>query len=294
MNTANQISELRGLSGSDGRTVKNSNELIQKGLAHAYPQIDREDREKIAVQMENHPDGKVKIGDKEVTVGELEFIVANSIQTITSETDPKNEYFSWIEDGIDIIKDMSTDGVTKEELMRRNDFLTDLDQRETEVKMCISLYRNAARGNGYLADVAKEKIAFLQKKWAKLMEIRSAVKLSTQDYADEKSAKRVGNDRTKLYLLALYFMRQGKEIPDRLKTKLEMNYGITFEDGVAERMIDDRIGRVPLTKKQTIDRINALRGRQSDVNKPVLSIHKQKFNAAQFEKLSMQYMNSYN
>ena len=126
------------------------------------------------------------------------------------------------------------------------------------------------------------------------MEIRSAVKLSTQDYADEKSAKRVGNDRTKLYLLALYFMRQGKEIPARLKTKLEMNYGITFEDGVAERMIDDRIGRVPLTKKQTIDRINALRGRQSDVNKPVLSIHKQKFNAAQFEKLSMQYMNSYN
>ncbi len=290
MSAADQITELRGLSNPGGAVVRNSNELIQKGLEHAYPQISKEEKERIARQIERRSDEKVMIGDKEITAGELDFIVANSIQTITSETDPKNEYFTWIEDGIDIIKDMSTDGVTKEELERRNDFLTDLNQRETEVKMCIALYQNAARGTGHLADVAKEKISFLQKKWAKLLEIRSAVKLSTQNYADEKSKKdrRIDNDRAKMYLLALYFMRQGREIPAKLKTKLEMNYGLSFEDGPAERLID-RIDRAPLTKKQTIDRINALRGRQPEVHSPVLPVHKQNFNAAQFEKLSRQY-----
>ncbi len=293
MSAADQINELRGLSNAGGGVVRNNNELIQKGLEHAYPRISKDEKEALASQLEVKSDGKVKIGDREITVGELDFIVANSIQTITSETDPKNEYFTWIEDGIDIIKDMSTDGVTKEELERRNEFLTDLDQRETEVKMCISLYQRAAMGTGHLADTAKEKIAFLQKKWAKLMEIRSAVKLSTQNYADEKKSDRIANDRTKLYLLALYFMRQGREIPHRLKTKLEINYGITFEDGLAEQMIS-RVNREPLTKKQTIDRINALRGRLPEGERPVLSVHKQNFNSAQFERLSRQYMNSYN
>ena len=114
MSAADQINELRGLRNAGGGIVRNNNELIQRGLEHAYPRISKDEREVLASQLEVKSDGKVKIGDREITVGELDFIVANSIQTITSETDPKNEYFTWIEDGIDIIKDMSTDGVTKE------------------------------------------------------------------------------------------------------------------------------------------------------------------------------------
>lgn len=291
MSAEHQINELRGLTNAGGQVVKNRNELIQKALEHAYPRISKDEKEQAARQVETKTDGKVKIDGTEINVGELDFLIANSIQTITAEVDPRNEYFSWIEDGIEIIRDMHTDGVTKEELERRNEFLTDLDQREVEIKICIRLYQNAANGTGHLADAAKEKLVFLQKKWAKLMEIRSAVKLSTQDRADEKKQV-VKDEKTKLYLLALYFMRQGREIPARLKTKLEMNYGISFEDSLSEQMIN-HINREPLTKKQTIDRINALRGRQSGEHKPMLSVHKQNFNSAQFERLSRQYKNSY-
>lgn len=161
MSAADQINELRGLSNAGGGVVRNNNELIQKGLEHAYPRISKDEKEALAFQLEVKSDGKVKVGDQEITVGELDFIVANSIQTITSET-VRKMIFYLVETGRHY-KICQPSGVTKEELERRNEFLTDLDQRETEVKMCIALYQRAAMGTGHLADAAKEKIAFCRK-----------------------------------------------------------------------------------------------------------------------------------
>lgn len=283
-----RIDELRGITKADGSVVKNPRELIEKGLEKACPTITREEKEIAARKLEQHADGKIKIGDKEIEIGQLEFLVANSIQTIESTTSPKNEYFKWIDEGSQIIFDMTHDGVTPQELDHRREFLNDLDQREVEMKTCISLYRQTAQGTGHLADAAREKLEFLQTKWAKLMEIRSAIKTSTQNFADpQKKVNEEDYYKAQIYLWALKMMRSGREIPYRIKSKLEMNYGITFDYSVSENLIQ-KINKEPLTKKQAIDRINALRGRKSVLENDEVPVHKQRFNSNTFALLREQ------
>ena len=48
MSAADQINELRGLRNAGGGIVRNNNELIQRGLEHAYPRISKDERLKSA------------------------------------------------------------------------------------------------------------------------------------------------------------------------------------------------------------------------------------------------------
>ena len=285
MGVDNRINELRGINGlTDGKgdMVKSPKDVIEKGLEKAFPQISKEEKEIAVRKVAMNEDGKVSIGGKEINVGELDFAIATSWQNINAETDPRYEYFEWIDEGIEIIKDMNTNGVTADELKHKIDFLNNLDQREIELKTCILLYSRAAHGNGHMAEMARKKIDFLKMKWARLMEIRSAIKNSTKNrVVTQEEINEQERDQAKIYLLALYTLREGREISERLKTKLEMNYGGSVSYSLAEQMKKDR----HLSREETIERINLLRGRQAENNKPELAIKKQRFNSVLYEQL---------
>lgn len=286
-----KINELRGLTKADGSYIKNRDELIDKGLEKACPAISQEEKKIAVKKISNGEDGQVKVGNQIIDIGVLEYMVASSIQNIESETNPQYEYFDWISEGLQIISEMTHDGVTPEEFERRQVFLDDLDQRETEIKTCIYLYQQTARGTGDLARKSREKLEFLQNKWTKLLEIRSAVKNSTQNYADpQRKITEQDISKTQMYVIALRMLAEGREIPARIKAKLEMSYGPVFDYSISEKLIQNSHRETALTKKQTIDRINALRGRHTGVNKPVLTVQKQKFNSGIFLELENQNM----
>lgn len=129
--------------------------------------------------------GTVVLGDS-MMVSRAELIEAINSGTYTSE-----EYFTWIEDGTRVIKNMTDGEITSEDLNAKVDLLVQLDQREVELMVCLSLYRSS----GYLAGEAPEnekaraRYKELEQKLIKLREVRSAVKVTTKDKADEKVAE---------------------------------------------------------------------------------------------------------
>lgn len=180
MNTASNINSLRGLSSPSpvaGVTPEDAKKklIIEKGLQQASLNLSAEEKEIAARKlMEGSSNDKVKVGDKEISVDQLAFDVASSLQSLESETSPEEEYFSWIYDAQKIITEMNTGGIEPHEISYREGFLDNLDQREMDMRVIMGLY---AKSN---SPEAKDRLAFMQVKLAKLMELRSAVKTSTK------------------------------------------------------------------------------------------------------------------
>lgn len=182
MNTpGSQLNSLRGISSpaptSSNPDVAKKKAIIEKGLEKMAPELNRDQKEEAARKLlegqGNNP--TIKIGDKEITFESLAFQVANSLQSMESETDPTEEYFRWIYEAQQVITEMTTNGITPGEIVHREEFLGDLEQRESEMRVCMSLYASCNTPE------AKARLAFLQVKLAKLMEIRSAIKSSTKE-----------------------------------------------------------------------------------------------------------------
>ncbi len=118
----------------------------------------------------------VTIRGKEVPVYDMDFYIAESLQSLQSGQDPEAEYYGWVDQAKVIIKDMKTDGTTLQELHTRSDFVSFLDERETELKRVISLYAGAAfNSNCSQQNPAQEKLKFLTFKLSELRKIRERV-----------------------------------------------------------------------------------------------------------------------
>lgn len=176
------IKELRGISKPPELTPSKEEErkikLVERGLERARPNLTGREKEEALKQLMIRVNSKLE-PNKELQASDLEldtlsFAVAESMQAIDSETTPENEYFRWIVDAQTIIHDMNQDDISQSTIDKREEFLLDMDQRESEMRVYMALYASCN------SDLAKQRLAFLQVKLAKLMELRSAVKVSTK------------------------------------------------------------------------------------------------------------------
>lgn len=128
-------------------------------------------------------------GDKEVPVSDLSYVLAESLQHLYSSEDPRAEYYDWVEIQRKIEVDINTNGTTDDEIKARNLFIGFLDDRETELKLIISLYSTAERnGTGYYKEMAQNKLNFLYFKLSELRRLRDRTQ-ATKDKSDEQERR---------------------------------------------------------------------------------------------------------
>lgn len=115
----------------------------------------------------------VIVNKQPVKVSCMDFYIANSLQSIQSPQSPEAEYYDWINQAKQIEQDVIHKGTTLEEYSARNNFLSMLDDRETELKRVITLYAGAAF-NPFCEQqlIAQEKLKFLVFKLSELRRLR--------------------------------------------------------------------------------------------------------------------------
>ena len=191
------INELRGISSPEEKKQKELSEkekkkqdVIEKGIERARPDLKGPEKEKAKEVLSRAVDGDNLPLDKNIE--DFAFIVANSLQTIENEVSPQNEYFYWIEDTQKIIHDMTDGDITDRDLDARDDFLANLDERETEMRVYMALY---AASN---SSKAKERLEFLQMKLAKLQQLRSSILASTKSREEAMYERHVKEEEKRL------------------------------------------------------------------------------------------------
>ena len=116
----------------------------------------------------------------------LDYMIAESLQQIYSEQDPRAEYYDWIKQQHDIEVNINTGGTTEEEIVERNAFISFLDDRETEIKRIMVLYAGAAfNSHSRQQAAAQEKLKFLVFKLSELRRLREKTQ-NTKSQADSK------------------------------------------------------------------------------------------------------------
>ena len=263
----NDINRLRNPQENVQMMSKASSQTVKEGIKKAHPHLSDKQAEKASEQlMSNNNNGKVKVGDTEVSVADFAYAVALSIQTINSETSPQEEFYRWIDDAKLVISEMTDNNITESDLKHREEFLADMDQREVEIKTCLSLYETAAfSGSARVREQAQKQLEFLRMKYAKLLELRSAVKNSTKSRMQVILEPKVQEDehiRGKLYIMALHYMRRGLDVPMRIKLRLGLVSNVQFDQGFGA-ILRDKDKQQERTKEDIISRINVLRGRQA-------------------------------
>lgn len=135
---------------------------------------------------EDNSQAKVSVGKENMLAYDLDFIMAESLQSLYASEDPRAEYHDWIDRQKKIEVDIYTDGTTEDEIVARNTFISFLDDRETELKRVIFLYAGAAfNPNSRQQAVAQEKLKFLTFKLSELRRLRERT-ANTKSQADEK------------------------------------------------------------------------------------------------------------
>ena len=123
---------------------------------------------------------------QEVAVSDLSYILAESLQHLHSGEDPKAEYYDWVQAQRHIEVAINTNGTTEAEIHARNFFIDFLDDRETELKLIISLYETAERGSsGYYKELAQNKLSFMHFKLSELRRLRDRTQ-ATKNKSDEQ------------------------------------------------------------------------------------------------------------
>lgn len=139
------------------------------------------------------------------------FNQAQSIERINCETSTMNEYFTWIDEGQEIIKHMNDGFVSEDDLLEKNTFVDMSFQRETELLTCLGLYEKSVQlGN----KDAKAKYDELHLKLQKLREIRSSILVTTGNEADKK-VERAEYEKALQYYRLLGFMRDMGKNPSQ-------------------------------------------------------------------------------
>lgn len=136
--------------------------------------------------LEDRSQAKVNVGQQKMDAFDLDFLIAENLQHLYSEEDPRAEYYDWIERQKKIEVDINTCGTTEDEIAQRNTFIAFLDDRETEIKRVISLYSGAAfNPNSRQQAEAQQKLKFLTFKLSELYRLREKTK-ATKDHADSR------------------------------------------------------------------------------------------------------------
>ncbi len=107
------------------------------------------------------------------------FGIAQSLEVNRSEVSPEFEYFSWIDQGKEILRNMTDGYVSAQDLTERNDFLKDSWQRESEMLTCLGLYERSDNPQ------AKQRCQNLRYRLQRLRQIRSSILTLTKDRADK-------------------------------------------------------------------------------------------------------------
>jgi len=272
---------------------KVSSQVIKEGIKKSHPHLSDSQTEKASEQlMSNNNNGKIKVGDTEISVADFAYAVALSIQTINSETSPQEEFYRWIDDAKSVISEMTDSNITEADLKHREEFLADMDQREVEIKTCLSLYETAAlSGSPRVREQAQKQLDFLRRKYAKLLELRSAVKNSTKSRIQVMLEPQVQEDeyiRGKLYIMALHYMRRGLDVPMRIKLRLGLVSNVQFDQGFGA-VLRDKDNHQKRTKEDIISRINILRGRQDPSYSTKLDNKGMHFSSERFNRLVAKY-----
>lgn len=175
-------------------------------------------RHQLAQKIENIGSG----GENVAEAHDFQMMVAHSIETINSETSSSQEYFRWLDDASEIIKNMNDGFVSEADLDERNAFIDMSHQRETELLVCLSLYSNS--NNPQAAQKAEQ----IRYKLKKLREMRSAIENSTKDKADVRVTEEEYHNAVPYYKLykGLAKLPFGYDIPPEQKRQL----GIDHED----------------------------------------------------------------
>ncbi len=151
---------------------------------------------------------------------DLQSMIAYSIENINSETSSSQEYFRWLDETTDILKNMNDGFVTDEDLAQRNEFLELTHQREAEILVALGLYQSSSHPD------AQEKIKALHYKLTKLREMRSAIEHRTRNQADVEVSRSEYEKALPYYKLyrGLAKLPFGYDISRQQKIKLGINH----------------------------------------------------------------------
>lgn len=178
-------------------------EIIKQSLRDTYKDLREKQLRETTLQAIFAPDNrKITLAGREITASDLRYELASNIEetassrmlkadskdmtvdlvenieSINSGTNSNEEYFSWLDDTTDILKNMNDGFVSVEELDVRNKFLDDTNQREAELMLCLGLLEGSRHPQ------AEEDARRLRYKLQKLREMRSAIEISTRNQAD--------------------------------------------------------------------------------------------------------------
>ena len=136
---------------------------------------------------------KIKIGDKVVNVCDLNYSIANSLEIRDAHRDPLTEYYDWVKIQAQFENDINSDGTTLQEIENRNNFISFMDMRETEIKHIALLYSGTAlNANSPLQALAQEKLKFTLFKLSELRRLRDKMKATKS--SPDKPKPRIEED----------------------------------------------------------------------------------------------------
>lgn len=136
--------------------------------------------------------------NQEVSVSDISYVLAESLQHLYSSEDPRAEYYDWVQMQRKIEVDIYSNGTTDDEIQARNeddkiqarnDFIGFMDDRETELKLIIMLYQSAERNStGYYKELAQNKLSFLNFKLSELRRLRDRTQ-ATKSKSNEQEKR---------------------------------------------------------------------------------------------------------
>ena len=189
--------------------LDNSKPIIMRAVQREYPDIGRPEAEKVTRELVLAPkNASIKIGNKEVQVSDLQYQIALTIESLGSETSSEQEYFSWFTESSDIIQHMNDGFVSDDDLAERNEWIEDSYTREAELMTCLGLIQNSPFPE------AKKRYNALYNKLVKLRQIRSSIKESTANKADEPQRIDV-KEKEKAYKKAVVYVAAMREFVKR-------------------------------------------------------------------------------
>ena len=242
------INELRGISSSEDKKKKELTEkekkkqnVIEKGIERARPDLQGPEKEKAKEILSRVIDGENLPLDKNIE--DFAFMVADSLQTIGNELNPKNEYFNWMEDTHDIIRDMNDGNITDADIDRREGFLEHLTERESEMRVYMSLYAASK------SPQAQERLEFLQMKLARLQQLRSAILASTKS-KEEAEADRKAKEEEKRIAMEYQRMIEEQERKASLYSDVEYKASLMMAQTLIAMAAAEELDKANQLRKQ--------------------------------------------
>jgi len=169
-NTLEKLQRIKQAAQLKKADAPNDKQIVKKGIKKNYPEIPNGANDRLASQiMHLDNDEMLKMGPDKITVKDLLYHLAKSLEETDSGTGSHNEYLEWVKDTRDILKNMNDGQITDEDIAQREDFVKDSFNREAEIMVCIGLYEKSS------SPASKQKAAELKHKLLKLREMRSIV-----------------------------------------------------------------------------------------------------------------------